>query len=68
MPVELATSPRDAYFPLNQSQSIADAAPHAHMIVTNALSHAEPQAGDIIGFLKLDGFAVRALRHASHRS
>lgn len=64
MPVELATSPRDKYFPVSESRSLARRAPRVHLTVTEALSHAlpEPSPHAIGAALRLDDFVVRGLR------
>jgi hypothetical protein len=64
LPVELASSPHDSYFPLVQYPPLLAAAPRVHLTVTAALAHAVPHASlsDIEGTARLDGFAVSALR------
>ncbi len=64
MPVELATSPRDDYFPVAESRSLARAAPHVRVTVTESLSHAlpEPSFHGLGAALHFDGFVVRGLR------
>ena len=64
MPVELATSPNDKYFPVDASRRIVARAPHARLTVTTALDHAIPHAHDAGGVARLDGFVVRFLRDA----
>jgi pimeloyl-ACP methyl ester carboxylesterase len=66
MPVELASAPRDPYFPAAESRALAAAAPRARVTVTDAFSHVIPRPsltdpGDLFAF---DGWAVRALRAA----
>jgi pimeloyl-ACP methyl ester carboxylesterase len=63
MPVELATSPHDDYFPVAESRSLARTAPHMRVTVTESLSHAlpEPSLHGIGAAFRLDGFAVRGL-------
>jgi pimeloyl-ACP methyl ester carboxylesterase len=63
MPVELATSPRDDYFPVTESRSLARSAPHVRVTVTESLSHAlpEPSLHGIGAAFSLDGFVVRGL-------
>lgn len=64
MPVELATSPRDDYFPVSESRSLARIAPHVHVTVTESLSHAlpEPSLHSVGAALSFNGFVVRSLR------
>ena len=64
MPIELATSPRDDYFPVVESRSLARAAPHVRVTVTESLSHAlpEPSLGGMGATLSFDGWVVRSLR------
>jgi hypothetical protein len=64
LPVELASSPHDSYFPLVQYPPLLTVAPSVHLTVTSALAHAVPHAslGDLDGVARLDRFAVRALR------
>jgi pimeloyl-ACP methyl ester carboxylesterase len=64
MPVELATSPHDKYFPPAESQSLARASRRVDLTVTKTLSHAipEPSLHSIGGIFRFDGFAVRSLR------
>jgi pimeloyl-ACP methyl ester carboxylesterase len=63
MPVELATSPRDDYFPVAESRRLADSAPHVRVTVTESLSHAlpEPSIHGIGATFRFDGFVVRGL-------
>jgi pimeloyl-ACP methyl ester carboxylesterase len=65
-PVELATGPRDKYFPPSESYAIERIAPDRRVTVTATLDHAELNVspGDIPAFLTFDGFVVRALRTA----
>lgn len=65
--VELASAPRDRYFPLAQSEALVDAAGDARLTVTGTLEHAVPRASlrGILDLARLDGFAVRVLREAS---
>jgi pimeloyl-ACP methyl ester carboxylesterase len=64
MPVELATSPRDDYFPVWESRSLARSAPHVRVTVTKSLSHAlpEPSLNGLGAAFGFDGFVVRGLR------
>ena len=64
VPVELATGPRDAYFPPSESYALESVAPQRRVTVTPALDHAELDVSpeDIPAFLTFDGFVVRSLR------
>jgi pimeloyl-ACP methyl ester carboxylesterase len=64
VPVEIASSPHDSYFPLVQYPPFLRAAPDAHLTVTSILGHAvpHPTLGNLGGLTRLDGFAVRSLR------
>ena len=66
-PVELASAPRDSYFPLAESDSVVHAAPEARLTVTRTLEHAIPAVSlrDLRHLLRLDGFVVRVLAKAS---
>jgi pimeloyl-ACP methyl ester carboxylesterase len=65
-PMELASGPRDKYFPVSESFAINSIAPESRVTVTEALDHAEPRFSlwDIPAFVRLDGFVVRSLREA----
>ncbi len=65
-PVEVATGPRDRYFPASESYELERVAPGRRVTVTRALDHAEldfslRDAPDLAAF---DGFVVRSLREA----
>ena len=64
MPVELATSPHDDYFPVSQSRLLARASPRVRVTVTKTFSHAlpEPSLHSIGAAFRFDGFVVRGLR------
>jgi hypothetical protein len=64
VPVEIASSPHDSYFPLVQYPPFLRAAPDAHLTVTSVLGHAvpHPSLGNLGGLARLDVFSVRALR------
>jgi hypothetical protein len=64
VPVEIASSPHDKYFPLVQYPPFLRAVPTAHLIVTSILGHAvpHPSLANLGGLARLDGFAVRTLR------
>jgi pimeloyl-ACP methyl ester carboxylesterase len=68
MPVELASSPEDDYFPVSESRSLARAARDVRVTVTETLSHAlpEPSLGGLGAAFRFDGFVVRSL-HALRR-
>ena len=42
-PVELATAPRDRYFPVAESRALAAASPNVRLTVTSLLAHATPR-------------------------
>jgi pimeloyl-ACP methyl ester carboxylesterase len=67
VPVELATGPRDKYFPPSQSYRLERIAPEIRLTVTGALDHArlDVSLGDIPAFATFDAFVVRSLRKAS---
>jgi hypothetical protein len=64
VPVEIASSPHDTYFPLVQYPPFLRAVPTAHLTVTSILGHAvpHPSLGNLGGLARLDGFAVHTLR------
>ncbi|WP_165874341.1 hypothetical protein [Rubrobacter taiwanensis] len=64
-PVRLASPPRDKYFPVAESRALAARAPDAEVLVTAALAHADPEPGDVPGYLQLNGFVVEVLREAA---
>ncbi|HEV3407919.1 MAG TPA: hypothetical protein VG079_04445 [Gaiellaceae bacterium] len=64
-PVELASSPRDKYFPVAESRALAARAPEARVTVTTTLDHAIPEAGDIPDLVRFDAFVVRVLERAA---
>jgi acetyl esterase/lipase len=65
-PVELATGPRDKYFPPSESYALKRVAPQRRVTVTRALDHANLNISsrDIPAFVAFDGFLVRSLRAA----
>jgi pimeloyl-ACP methyl ester carboxylesterase len=63
--VEIATAPRDAYFPLAESLALQRAAPHVRITVTSALAHARPRMRNVVAFARLEGFFARSLSSAS---
>jgi len=66
-PVEIATAPRDAYFPVGESLALAAAAPNVRLTVTTALAHAVPTMSlrSVAGVARLHGFFARSLAAAS---
>jgi pimeloyl-ACP methyl ester carboxylesterase len=66
-PVEIATAPRDTYFPVAESLALRRDAPHVRITVTSALAHATPRMrlGDLVAFARLEGFFARSLTAAS---
>jgi pimeloyl-ACP methyl ester carboxylesterase len=65
-PVELASGPKDKYFPVSESFALARIVPNQRVTVTTALGHSylDPSFEDIPAFVSLDGFVVRSLRQA----
>jgi pimeloyl-ACP methyl ester carboxylesterase len=65
-PVELASAPRDKYFPLSDSERLAAAARDGRLTVTETLDHAVPRASlqDVADLFRFYGFLARALRLA----
>jgi pimeloyl-ACP methyl ester carboxylesterase len=64
-PVELASSPRDKYFPVAESRALVARAPEARLTVTTTLDHAIPEPGDIPDLVRFDAFVVRVLERAA---
>jgi pimeloyl-ACP methyl ester carboxylesterase len=64
MPVELATSPEDDYFPVSESRRLARASKNVRVTVTETLSHAvpEPSLDGLGAAFRFDGFVLRSLR------
>jgi len=64
--VEIATAPRDKYFPIAESQALERASPQVRLTVTSLLAHATPRLDTRhLGELsRLNGFFVRALAAA----
>lgn len=65
-PVELVSGPKDIYFPVSESRSLARIAPDHRVTVTEALDHAELSFSirDLHAFARMDAFVVRSLREA----
>jgi dienelactone hydrolase len=66
-PIEIATAPRDRYFPVAESLALASEARDARVTVTAALAHAVPTMSlrSIGGIARLHGFFVRSLAAAN---
>ena len=64
-PVEIATAPRDSYFPLAESLALQREVPHVRITVTSALAHATPRMRNVVAFARLEGFFARSLGSAS---
>ena len=64
--VEVATGPRDKYFPASESYELERVAPGRRVTVTRALDHAELDfsLGNAPAFAAFDAFVVRSLREA----
>ena len=65
-PIEIATARRDRYFPLGESQALADVARDVRITVTSALAHATPamRVSNLAGVARLHGFFARSLAAA----
>ncbi len=65
-PIEIATARRDRYFPLAESEALADAARNVRITVTSALAHATPamRVSNLAGVARLHGFFARSLAAA----
>ena len=65
-PVEIATAPRDRYFPVAESRALVAASPHVRLTVTSLLAHATPRLS--VRYLaelgRLNSFFVRGLEAA----
>ena len=61
-PIEIATAPRDPYFPVAEARALASAH-KARVTVTPALAHAEPRLDreSLVGLAGLGAFVVRSL-------
>ncbi len=61
-PVEIATAPRDRYFPLEESLALASN-PRVRVTVTSTLAHARPRLDvrSLTGLVSLERFFVRSL-------
>jgi pimeloyl-ACP methyl ester carboxylesterase len=69
-PVELASAPRDDYFPLADSRALVARTPSGRLTVTGALDHAIPElsVNAIADLARVDGWIVRTLHAARQRS
>jgi pimeloyl-ACP methyl ester carboxylesterase len=65
-PVEIATAPRDKYFPVAESRALVAASSRVRLTVTSLLAHATPQLSPryLAELGRLNGFFVRALAAA----
>ncbi|MDQ4106926.1 MAG: CocE/NonD family hydrolase, partial [Actinomycetota bacterium] len=65
-PVELASAPRDRYFPTSESYALKSIAPDLRVTVTDALDHADLEFSParLPAFFRMNGFVVRSLREA----
>jgi pimeloyl-ACP methyl ester carboxylesterase len=62
-PVEIATAPRDKYFPVAESRALVASAAEVRLTVTSLLAHATPRLSFryVTELQRLNGFFVRAL-------
>src|SRR6266545_4694749 len=67
-PVELASPPRDKYFPVSQSRALVAAAPNARLTVTQAFAHVipKPSLAHPVQLARFDGWVLRSLRDAAN--
>ena len=65
-PVEIATAPRDRYFPVAESRALVAASPHVRLTVTSLLAHATPRLSPryLAELGRLNSFFVRGLEAA----
>ncbi len=65
-PVEIATAPRDRYFPVAESLALAELNPNVTVTVSSALGHAIPrlELGNLAGLRPLNRFFTRSLEAA----
>lgn len=66
-PVEIATAPRDPYFPLSEAHALTAVTPHVRLTVTSLLAHATPRLSPrfVAELRRLDAFFVRSLATAT---
>ena len=69
IPIELASAPRDAYFPLCESRVLVDLLPDCRLTVTGALTHAVPSTSldSLQEAHALASFLARSLDLVTHR-
>jgi pimeloyl-ACP methyl ester carboxylesterase len=69
-PVEIATAPRDRYFPVAESRALVRVSPHVRLTVTSLLAHATPRLSPryLAELGRLNGFFVRALAAAREQA
>ena len=62
-PVEIATAPHDAYFPLSQARALAVTSSEVRLTITSLLAHATPRLSlrYLVELGRLDAFFVRGL-------
>jgi pimeloyl-ACP methyl ester carboxylesterase len=65
-PVEIASAPKDKYFPVAESRELQREAGGVRFTVTSTLDHAipEPSPGQVLDLFRFDAFVVRVLREA----
>ena len=65
-PVEIATAPRDTYFPVAESRALVASSPFVRLTVTSLLAHATPRLSPryLAELGRLNSFFVRALAAA----
>ena len=68
-PIEIATAPRDKYFPLAESLALQREVAGVRITVTSALAHATPRLtlGSVRDLAQLQGFIARTLGAADSR-
>ena len=62
-PIELAASPDDPFFPIDEARLLAAAGPDARLTETRALAHVRPRLRP--GLARVTGALERTLRHAA---
>jgi pimeloyl-ACP methyl ester carboxylesterase len=69
-PIEIATAPRDAYFPAAQARALAAASPNVRLTVTSVLAHATPRLSlrYVAELRRLGALFVRALTATTDRA
>jgi acetyl esterase/lipase len=67
VPIEVATAPRDRYFPVAEARALAAASPQVRLTVTSLLTHATPRlsARNLADLRGLYAFFTRALTAAT---